>query len=855
MNIRLKFNLAIILIGTGSIIGIGWLNYSLSRKTLLEESYHKLNTARETKKRAIEDYFQNIRRQILTMAENPFVIQSMKDFRAAFHGLRGPAQITRLKAYYSSTFLPKLPKETADASLLNIGRMAQILQYRYIVDNPRPPGKKDELTGSGRRDVYDRVHSGRHFTFRSYLKRFGYYDIFLVDPDGNIVYSVFKETDFGTNLLTGPYKKNNIARAFRAARDSSRSDFARLADFEPYPPSYNAPASFMATPIREGKKLLGILIFQIPIDKINNVMTGNRNWKKEGLGKTGETYIVGGDFTMRNDSRFLIEDKEHYLRQIQEKNIKPEIRDKIRLRKTSILLQEVKTSASGAALAGITGVDIIKDYRGVFVLSAYAPLRIPDVRWAILAEIDADETFAQAERLKYIFSGIIIVFILSTIMIGTIAGNRLIRPLETLTRQSKLLGEGGLELSEFSKRRDEFYSLAKALLEADQRIKEQKKAILLSREKAEQASAAKSHFLSRMSHELRTPLNHIIGFAQLLNMTLEGKAEGSDMENIAQIESSGSDLLRMIESILHFVSLEDGSFELGLESASPLSQVEECLQLMEPMARSRGMNFHLDRESFGDQTVLFDPRYFKQALIALIDNAVKYGNPNGKVNVALIQEKGDRIHINVSDEGPGLSPEQLRQAFLPFERLNEDTNIGGSGIGLTLARRLAELMGGNLSGRSEPGQGCVFSLILRPGKEKKEDKENYRILHVEDDPNMQLMVQLSLESDGEFTTRYSSGGREGLEACRTFRPDLILLDYNMPDINGEEFLRRLQKDASAPRVPVIFLSATSDVLQKESLIELGAIDFIQKPFDPIQLAADIKRILKDISCVRNIREG
>ena len=144
---------------------------------------------------------------------------------------------------------------------------------------------------------------------RNFLEKFGYYDIFLIDIDtGHIVYSVFKEADYATSLLTGPYANSNLGKAFQTARTANAPSFTYLIDFSPYAPSYNAPASFIVSPIFEQDKLLGVAAFQMPVDQINNIMTTHQNWRNMGLGESDETYIVGLDLTLKNESRFLIED-------------------------------------------------------------------------------------------------------------------------------------------------------------------------------------------------------------------------------------------------------------------------------------------------------------------------------------------------------------------------------------------------------------------------------------------------------------------------------------------------------------------------------------------------------------------
>ena len=253
----------------------------------------------------------------------------------------------------------------------------RILQDLYIASNNNNTGEKDLLESAEDPSSYSQTHKLYHPVIRDYLKRFGYYDIFLVDHEtGNIVYSVYKEVDYGTSLLTGPYNQTNFASAFRAAKDADKNDFVKLVDYAPYHPSYNAPASFIASPIFDGDKKIGVLLFQMPVDKINNIMTNNQAWSKVGLGTSGETYIVGDDYTLRNQSRFLIEDQENYFKKIEQIGLPKKTIEKIKVFNSTIGLQEVKTEGTIAAQGGMIGLEIFNDYRGVPVLSSYKPLKI-----------------------------------------------------------------------------------------------------------------------------------------------------------------------------------------------------------------------------------------------------------------------------------------------------------------------------------------------------------------------------------------------------------------------------------------------------------------------------------------------
>ena len=242
---------------------------------------------------------------------------------------------------------------------------AVYLQHLYIAANPSPLGQKVKLVDPGDASEYSRVHKKYHKILESYRKKFEFYDIFLVDSETNdIVYSVFKETDFATNLSSGPFREANIAKAFNSANVLEDPNGVAFTDFQYYEPSYGSPEAFIASPIFDGEKRIGVLIFQLSVEKINAIMTGGGSWQEDGLGLSGETYLVAPDFQMRSVSRFLTEDPPGYFDALRKLGYQNEKIEDMRNFGTSILLQEVRTNASIQALEGITGTDVIEDFGG-----------------------------------------------------------------------------------------------------------------------------------------------------------------------------------------------------------------------------------------------------------------------------------------------------------------------------------------------------------------------------------------------------------------------------------------------------------------------------------------------------------
>lgn len=372
--------------------------------------FDQLRSITSTKKRNIEYYFDIIRSQIRTFAENTMIVDAVRAFHDAYYALHsnGPelaAMQKSIRRYYEKEFIPRLNDnadtlETAEGYLPDT-KTAIILQHLYISGNEHPTGKKSLLNDPGDGSSYSRAHAQYHPRIHSFLEKFGYYDIFLIDATtGDMLYSVFKEVDYATSLVHGRYNTTNFGKVVREAIASADKNFVRLVDFEPYDPSYRAPASFIACPVYDGDKKTGILVFQMPINKINQILTGDGKWREDGLGESGETVIVGSDHTMRTVSRELIEHPDHYIAYLEEIGYEGHILRQIRKSGTNILLEKATTQAVTKALQGNTGTMLENNQHGTPMLQAYAPLDITDVHWVILSTMKESEASERINNLR-----------------------------------------------------------------------------------------------------------------------------------------------------------------------------------------------------------------------------------------------------------------------------------------------------------------------------------------------------------------------------------------------------------------------------------------------------------------------
>ena len=464
-----------------SILVTAYLSYRNGQSNLTERVFNQLTSVRASKAYQIEFYFQTIRNHIETLSQTPSVLAAMKEFTQAYHELDG-VQIPRdsqskIKAYYSEEFLPKLVQTEQGTPVLETflpqTNASRYLQYYYIAANSNPIGKKDALDRAEDDSNYSQIHSRYHPIFRNIIDKFGYDDLFLIDPDGNIVYTVYKEIDFASNLTTGAYNESNLARLVRQVRQAKDKNYARVIDFEAYVPSYGAPASFMAIPLFDGSEFIGVLAVQLPVDEINDVMTGNQQWQKDGLGKTGETYLVGSDALMRSVSRFLIETPEIYLETLESIGVKDDTIERIRQYNTSIMQQKVETIGVEKALAGEQGTQIIKDYRNIPVLSSYAPLKIEGLDWVILSEIDLAEAYKPIYSFGNQLLNVATLLMLLVTIGAMIMAYLFIKPINKLIKASRQIQEGHLEAMAQIDTEDEFGELAKSFNEMIQSLRDQ----------------------------------------------------------------------------------------------------------------------------------------------------------------------------------------------------------------------------------------------------------------------------------------------------------------------------------------------------------------------------------------------
>lgn len=405
LSLRAQLLLMFSIIALLSISTVGIIGYLNEKSSLSLATEHHLQSLRDAKASEVAAYFKNIQRHVSTDSANQTTVEALQDFTAGFGDAAAifpntDENTTQLRQCYANIIKQERNQTSKKAididTLLPSTAAAKALQRIFLEAWTTRP-EISPHSEAFHQSSYFQAHKRLHQSFLNMVKNYHYRNIYLVDTNtGNIVYSVSKNIDFATNLTHGPYADTHLGEVFRKAKSLEDPSMSVTSDLSHYPPTGHIPTAFVASPIADNGRTIGVFIIQIDSTALNSILTGDFNWESRGLGKSGEAYLVGSDMLMRSESRFPIEDRRRFIAKLQHSRADDV---NIQLMQTeqehsTILKEKVDTPSVKMALSGKTGTATISDYRDIIVMSCYAPLKIQDLNWCLLAEIDKAEALA-----------------------------------------------------------------------------------------------------------------------------------------------------------------------------------------------------------------------------------------------------------------------------------------------------------------------------------------------------------------------------------------------------------------------------------------------------------------------------
>jgi class 3 adenylate cyclase len=478
-GIQSKILVAMLLSGILGVGVIGLIGAVSGRNALRQVESERLIELRESQRRQVEALFREVTNSLIVYSSGFSVTEATAALATGFNQLANatinPAQQQALVSYYENDMIEPIKRLTGNTIDLNAvlpSSNAQKYLQAYYTAPPRSPNDPFPVADAGDGSAWSAANARFDFYLRNIVSRFDFPDALLLDLQGNVVYSVDKGPDLGTNILTGPYRESNLHDAFQKAIRSNDVDFVWITDFQPYQPALDAPRAWVVSPVGMNGKVDGVMALPLPIAKINRIMTANKHWDAAGMGPSTETYLAGPDDRMRSDSRDFLEDPQEYKREAIAAGTPPDVVERaIRLGGTT-LVQPVNTAGLRAAQRGESGVVRATDYLGNSELEAYSPVNIPnsDLHWSILATRDDSDAFARlgkfSKTLVIAISALIFVICVASMLIAQAA----MRPVRRLEEGTRKISSGDYDVNIPAMTRDEIGDLTAAFNEMSRNL-------------------------------------------------------------------------------------------------------------------------------------------------------------------------------------------------------------------------------------------------------------------------------------------------------------------------------------------------------------------------------------------------
>ncbi|MGV0717628.1 adenylate/guanylate cyclase domain-containing protein [Mycolicibacterium sp. XJ662] len=469
ISIQSKLLLMLLVTSILSVAVVGAIGYESGRSSLRASVFDRLTEVRAAQTRLLSSVFSDLRGSLIVYTRGETAVAAVEAFTAGFDELSdatiAPPQWQSIVDYYTEQF-GNLEQDEAGSkvdvdALLPTSNAQKYLQAHYTApfdDWDKAIAFDDARDGS----AWSAANARFNNYFREIVTRFQFEDALLLDTRGNVVYSAYKGVDLGTNILTGPYREDNLREAYSDALASNAIDYVGVTDFDEYQPSNNEPTAWMVSPVGPKSRVEGVLALQFPVSKINRAMTANRQWEAAGMGRTGETILVGTDDLMRSDSRLFLEDPEQFQRDVIEAGTPPAVAAESIRKGGTTLVQPVASGSAQRALRGQTGTVIEDDYLGHPTLQAYAPVDLPGLHWAIITKIDTSEAFAPVAEFTrtLVLSTTIIIFVVC--IAAMLLARLFVRPIRRLEAGAQQISAGDYRVTLPVQSHDEFGDLTAA---------------------------------------------------------------------------------------------------------------------------------------------------------------------------------------------------------------------------------------------------------------------------------------------------------------------------------------------------------------------------------------------------------
>lgn len=667
---RAKLRTVFLVLGLAAIALTGWEASAGASAALRQATYDRLTAIRQSCVHRIERYFRDLGSHVLALSSDESVLQAIEEFRSAWPkepaAAAGGSQDRELREYYRTLGEKARAWYPGDPRTISI-------QHRFLASNPHPVGAKDRMLDAP--GAYGRVHARYHPTLHRYQNAFGFYDIFLIDAvDGRVLYTVFKEADIGVRLLDEPYRGSALGKIFARAMSLGETEQFVLADYEPYLPSHGAPAAFAAAPVWRAGSKAGVLAIQVSIAEINRVMTADRNWASEGLGRTGQAYIVGPDNTLRSDMRHQIE--------------QPRARAESGDAGTAVLRQKVASDAARFRTSP-PGTEIGTDMRGVPVLRSHAPLSVPGIDWALMAEIDAEEAFAPVRELRSRIFGLGVLIAAGFWVAAALVARSVTRPVTLLAEGAQQLGGRNFDVrlpvtsnDEIGRLAAEFNRMAEVLQRTT--VSKDELQVLAGR-----LITAQEDERRRVARELHDDLTQRLAAIAIETGNLsrlpdrESGAWRTELEQIRLKLAGLSDEVHRLSRRLHPSVLDDLGLAAAVES--------ECRAFFEQGGAP------VEFEARGDFAAI--PAETRLALYRIAQEALRNVRRHAAAESVWIrlEQSGDEIFLEIGDDGRGFDRRAVQKQ---------------PGLGLASMEERVRLLGGRIEIESAPGQGTKTRVWL-----------------------------------------------------------------------------------------------------------------------------------------------